>query len=211
MSFFITSWSTASGRESNVNRAVFVDRDGVINELVPSSEGPDSPRSVDEFRLLPGVASAIRRLNELGLPVVLVSNQPGAAKGKYPAANLEAITDRMKTALAEENAVLQGIYYCMHHPEAVVADYRQACDCRKPKPGLLTQAATDLRLELADSYMVGDQPRDMIAGKSVGCTTVLVGTGALPGTPREADHVCKDFDAAARLIVQLEAVSLASL
>jgi D,D-heptose 1,7-bisphosphate phosphatase len=211
MWFSITSWFTASGRASSVNKAVFVDRDGVINELVPNSEGPDSPRSVEEFRLLPGVASAIRRLNELGLPVVLVSNQPGAAKGKYPAANLEAITERMKAALAEENAVLQGIYYCMHHPEAVVADYRQACDCRKPKPGLLTQAASDLRLELADSYMVGDQPRDMIAGKSVGCITVLVGTGALPGKPREADHVCKDFDAAARLIVQLEAVSLASL
>src|SRR5450759_3366685 len=112
MSFFITSWSTASGRESSVNRAVFVDRDGVINELVPSSEGPDSPRSVEEFKLLAAVGDAIRRLNELGLPVVLVSNQPGAAKGKYPATNLQAMTDRMNAALAEQNASLQGIYYC---------------------------------------------------------------------------------------------------
>lgn len=190
---------------------MFVDRDGVINELVPSSEGSDSPRSVEEFRLLPGVAGAIRRLNELGLPVVLVSNQPGAAKGKYPAANLGAMTERMKAALAEEDATLQGIYYCMHHPEATVAEYRQSCDCRKPKSGLLTKAALDMNLVLIDSYLVGDQPSDMIAGKSVGCTTVLVAPGAITTKPREADHVCNDLGAAAQLIAQLEAVSLASL
>ena len=194
-----------------MNRAVFVDRDGVINELVPTSEGPDSPRSVKEFRILPGVAGAIRRLNELGLPVVLVSNQPGVAKGKYPAANLEAMTEQMKASLAVEDAVLQGIYYCMHHPEATVAEYRQMCDCRKPKSGLLTRAALDLSLVLADSYMVGDQSRDMVAGKSVGCTTVWVTSGAISAKPRDADHVCNDLVAAAQLIAQLEAVSLASL
>jgi D-glycero-D-manno-heptose 1,7-bisphosphate phosphatase len=194
-----------------VNRAVFVDRDGVINEFVSSSEGPDSPRSVEEFRLLPGVASAIRRLNSLGLPIVLVSNQPGVAKGKYPVANLDAMTERLKAALAENDASLQGIYYCMHHPEATVAEYRQSCDCRKPKSGLLTRAARDMNLVLVDSYMVGDQPRDMIAGKSVGCTTVLVAPQGLAAVPREADHVCSDLGAAAQLIAQLEAMSPASL
>ena len=193
-----------------MTKAVFLDRDGVINHMVPSPEGPDSPRSADEFRLLPGVASAIRRLNDLSLPVVLVSNQPGVAKGKFPAGNLDAMTERMKADLGEELAVLDGVYYCMHHPEAVLADYREACDCRKPKPGLLTQASREMDLILAGSYMVGDQARDMIAGKCVGCTTVFVASGALPTKPSEADHVCRDLDAAAHLIAQLEGATVAS-
>jgi D-glycero-D-manno-heptose 1,7-bisphosphate phosphatase len=172
--------------------------------MVPSIEGPDSPRSVDEFKLLPGAAAAVRMLNELGLPAVVVSNQPGVAKGKFPAANLEAMTQRMQEALRDGHAVLQGIYYCMHHPDAVVADYRKSCDCRKPKPGLLVQAAMELNLGLAGSYMVGDQRRDMIAGKSVGCTTFLVGAEHLGAKPDEADHVCGNLAAAVRLIAQLE-------
>lgn len=178
--------------------------------MVPSLEGPDSPRSVDEFKLLPGVAAAVRRLNELGLPVVVISNQPGVAKGKFPAGKLEAITERMKEALHDDRAALQGIYYCMHHPQAVVGDYRKVCDCRKPESGLLVQAAKDMNLVLAGSYMVGDQPGDMTAGKSVGCTTLFVGSRPLLGPPADADHACGDLDAAARLIAQLERASLAS-
>jgi len=192
-----------------MTRAVFLDRDGVINQMVVSPEGPDSPRSAEEFKLLPGAAAAVRRLNELGLPVVVVSNQPGVAKGKFPPANLEAMTERMKEALQADLAGLQGIYYCMHHPQAVVDDYRQACDCRKPKPGLLVQAASEMSLELVGSYMVGDQPRDMIAGKSVGCTTFLIGTGRPEPKPDEADHVCGDLEAATRLIAQLESAIVA--
>jgi D-glycero-D-manno-heptose 1,7-bisphosphate phosphatase len=193
-----------------MTKAVFLDRDGVINQLVPGFEGPDSPRSVEEFRLLPGVGRAIRKLNDLGLPVVLVSNQPGVAKGKYPVSNLDAMTERMKAALGEERAALQGIYYCMHHPEAVVADYRKDCGCRKPKSGLLTQAAAEMGLILVGSYMVGDQSRDMIAGKSVGCTTMFVDSADLPDKPGEADHVCRDLEAAAQLIARFEAVGVAS-
>jgi D-glycero-D-manno-heptose 1,7-bisphosphate phosphatase len=187
-----------------VIRAVFLDRDGVINEMVPSIEGPDSPRSVDEFKLLPGAAAAVRGLNELGLPAVVVSNQPGVGKGKFPVANLEAMTERMREALHDDQAVLQGIYYCMHHPHAVVAGYRTLCECRKPKPGLLVQAAKDMNLDLIGSYMVGDQRRDMIAGKSVGCTTFLIGAEHLGAKPDEADHRCGDLGAAVRLIAQLE-------
>src|SRR5712664_3028865 len=136
--------------------------------MVLTAEGPDSPRSVDEFQLLPGAANGIRALNVLGLPVVLVSNQPGVAKGKFAADNLTAITERMKEQLREKLAVVDGIYYCMHHPNAVVTEYQVTCDCRKPKSGLLTQAAREMNLELSGSYMVGDQPRDVIAGKTVG-------------------------------------------
>ena len=198
-------WScTTFGCKSSVTKAVFLDRDGVINEMVASVEGPDSPRSVDEFRLLPGVARAVRKLNDLGLRTVLVSNQPGAAKGKYPAANLDAMTEQMKAALGEELAVLDGIYYCMHHPDAVISQYRGDCDCRKPKPGLLTLAASEMDLGLAGSYMVGDMATDMIAGKSVGCTTLFIDGGHLTEAAPEADHICRDLATAAQLIERLE-------
>jgi D-glycero-D-manno-heptose 1,7-bisphosphate phosphatase len=187
-----------------VTRAVFLDRDGVINELVHTVEGRDSPRSPDEFKLLPGATGAVRRLNDLGLPVVVVSNQPGIAKGKFPSANLEAMTRRMNQALEDDRASLQGIYYCTHHPKAMVDGYRKICNCRKPKPGLLMRAAKDMTLELLGSYMVGDEHRDMIAGRSVGCVTLLVGAGHLEAKPDEADHMCSDLVSAARLIAQLE-------
>ena len=191
-----------------MTRAVFVDRDGVINQMIATPEGPDSPRSADEFHLLPGAAHGIRMLNELGLPVVLVSNQPGVAKGKFPAENLKAITERMKDELGKHLAVLDGIYYCMHHPHSLVAEYQVSCECRKPKPGLLTQAAREMGLELAGSYMVGDQPRDVIAGQTVGCITFLVGSDLVPSTICSADHLCRDLDAAARLIAELEAAGV---
>src|SRR6266702_3801807 len=158
-------WCTASECGSNVNRAAFLDRDGVINAAVATPLGPDSPRSVAEFKLLPGVAGAIKTLNGLGLPVVVVSNQPRIAKGKFAAESLQAMTDRMNATLERNGASLDGIYYCLHHPDAVVRTYRMICDCRKPKPGLLTKAAEQMDLALAGSYMVGDQVRDMVAGK----------------------------------------------
>ena len=191
-----------------MRRAVFLDRDGVINQMVPSAEGPDSPRSVDEFRLIAGVGRGIQSLNRLGLPVVVVSNQPGIAKGKLCAEDLDAITEFMRLKLSEEAAEIDGLYYCLHHPQAVVVDYRVECDCRKPRAGLLTRAAREMDLALAGSYMVGDQPRDMTAGKSAGCTTVFVSSGAPDQRPTDADHVCKGLPDAARLIAQLEDASL---
>ncbi len=187
-----------------MNRAVFLDRDGVINEVVLGAEGPDSPRTVEEFKLIAGAAKAIRTLNQLGLQVVIVSNQPGVAKGKFPAANLAAMTNLMEGALKDESAALQGVYYCMHHPDAVIDAYREVCDCRKPKPGLLMQAAKEMAIQLEGSYMVGDQPRDMVAGRLAGCTTLLVGATPRSEACADADHACVDLYAAARLIAQLE-------
>ena len=181
-----------------MRKAVFLDRDGVINAMVPSPEGPDSPRSVNEFRLLPGAGTAIKRLNDLGLPVVIVSNQPGIAKGKLCADDLDAMTELMRNLLGETLAVIDGVYYCLHHPQAVNAEYRVICDCRKPKPGLLTRAGREMDLALTGSYMVGDQPRDMRAGKSVDCTTVFVTSGGANERPAEADYACEDIVAAAR-------------
>ena len=187
-----------------MSRAVFLDRDGVVNRAIAGPEGLDSPRSVHEFQLLPGAARAIRRLNDLQVPVVLVSNQPGIAKGKFAARDLDAITERMRAELNQESAVLDGIYYCLHHPEAVLAEYRVACDCRKPKPGLLVRAAREMGLTLAGSYMLGDQARDMVAGKSAGCTTVFIGSRSTAAGPIESDYFCDDLSAAVTLLVALE-------
>ena len=161
-------------------RAIFLDRDGVINALVyrPEEGVYDSPYSLEELRLLPGAAEAIRQINALGWLAVVVSNQPGVAKGKCDHAFLDQVTDKMREELARQGAHLDGVYYCRHHPKAVVAELRVACECRKPRPGLLLEAARAHGVDLAASYMVGDKLSDVEAGRAAGCKTILVG-GAL--------------------------------
>ena len=157
-------------------RAVFVDRDGVINRMHYDAEFGvvDSPSNPDQFELLPGVARAVRALNELGLAVVVVSNQPGIAKGKFNGALLQAMEQKMCSELASEGGRLDGIYNCLHHPDSVVDEYRVRCECRKPEPGLLRKAAIEMSLDLSSSYTVGDGVIDIAAGKSAGTTTLFV-------------------------------------
>ena len=161
-----------------MKRGVFLDRDGVINRIVYDAEHGtlDSPANPGQFEMLPGVVEAVRALNDLNLPVVVVSNQPGVAKGKMTPALQKAITEKMRVELAAVGAHLDGIYYCLHHPEAALPEYRIHCECRKPKPGLLIRAAAELGISLPDSWMVGDGLTDVQAGKAAGCATVWLGT-----------------------------------
>lgn len=126
-----------------MKRGVFLDRDGVVNRMVYDAEHGtvDSPANPDQLEMLPGAAEAVRALNDLGLPVIVVSNQPGIAKGKMTLALQEAITSKLQAGLAAAGAHLDGVYYCLHHPDAALPEYRIRCDCRKPKPGLLLRAA----------------------------------------------------------------------
>jgi D-glycero-D-manno-heptose 1,7-bisphosphate phosphatase len=158
------------------NRAVFLDRDGVINAMVYNADFGlvDSPANPDEFQLLPGVAAAVRDLNRMDFKVVVASNQPGIAKGKFSLALLQAMTDKMLAGLAEGGARLDAVYYCYHHPEGVAPEYRQVCDCRKPKPGLLLKAAADLEIDLSRSFFIGDGITDVLAGKAAGVETLLL-------------------------------------
>ena len=158
-------------------RAVFLDRDGVINRMVYNSEFGlvDSPQNPEEFKLLPGVGEAIRLVNETGFLVVVVSNQPGVAKAKFTLDILEAMTQKMHDELAQAGAHLDGVYYCLHHPQAVVGSYRTTCTCRKPAPGLLIQAAEELSIDLASSYMIGDGLTDVQAGVAAGCRAIFLG------------------------------------
>jgi D-sedoheptulose 7-phosphate isomerase len=157
-------------------KAVFLDRDGVINRYVYHAElgTVDTPANPEEFDLLPGVAEGIAELNELGLAVIVVSNQPGIAKGKLTPWLLDAITEKMRTQLTLSGARLDGVFYCRHHPEAVLDEYRADCDCRKPRAGLFFRAAREHGIDLSESFLVGDDVPDILAGRTAGITTLLV-------------------------------------
>jgi D-glycero-D-manno-heptose 1,7-bisphosphate phosphatase len=158
-------------------RGVFLDRDGVINELIyyPEHGVVDSPFTAEQFRLLPGVCEAINRFHGLGFKVIVVSNQPGMAKGYLSQETFDKISKRMSDELAKAGASLDGEYYCFHHPEAKVERLKANCGCRKPKPELLLEAAKDLNIDLPQSWMIGDGLNDIQAGKSAGCHTILLG------------------------------------
>ncbi len=182
--------------------AVFLDRDGTINEQMGYIN------HISRFVLLPGVAGAIRRLNSLQVPVVVVTNQSGLARGYFPQSLLEAVHEAMQRQLQAEGAHVDGIYVCPHHPEAKEARYRANCTCRKPKTGLLEQAARELSLDLPRSYMVGDRWSDLRCGAAAGMATVLVRTGYGRGEelyigPQETvqpDFVADDLAIAVRWI-----------
>lgn len=158
-------------------RAIFLDRDGVINELIyyPEQGIVDSPFTAKQVRLLPGVGKAINEFHRMGFKVIIVSNQPGIAKGYLSEDTFEEIREKMKAELAEEGAPVDGEYYCFHHPEAKVEKLRANCECRKPKPGLLLQAAKDMDIDLSQSWMIGDGLTDVKAAKTAGCKTILLG------------------------------------
>lgn len=159
-----------------MHRAVFLDRDGVINAMVYNPEFGlvDSPANPGEFQMLPGAAAAIRQINELGLLAVLISNQPGIAKGKFSTALLDAMTAKMCSELAQQDARLDAVYYCYHHPDGVVPQYRMSCECRKPRPGMLLKAAEEHDINLQTSFFVGDGITDVQAGQAAGVSTLLI-------------------------------------
>jgi D-glycero-D-manno-heptose 1,7-bisphosphate phosphatase len=151
-----------------MNKAIFLDRDGVINQK--PNEG-DYITSWADFHLLPGVAEGIALLNRAGYLTVVVTNQRCVAKGLLSAAQLETMHERMSQALLQANAKLDGIYYCPH-------DYEPACICRKPAPGMLLKAARRHSIDLGSSWMIGDSEIDMQAGVNAGCKTAGVLSGS---------------------------------
>ncbi len=157
--------------------AVFLDRDGVINSYVYDAEfgTVDSPSNPDAFALLPSAGKAIAELNRLGLKVLVVSNQPGIAKGKFSAVLLDRITEKMHAEIAKCGGHLDGVYYCLHHPDSVLPEYRLRCDCRKPHPGMLLKAAKEMDLDLGRAFMIGDGISDIEAGVAAGTRTIFVG------------------------------------
>jgi D,D-heptose 1,7-bisphosphate phosphatase len=158
---------------SRPQRAVFLDRDGVINANADVVLAKD-------FNLLPGVADAVRLLNKNGYLAILVTNQPALAKGFLTSAELANTHKQMETLLGHHGAHLDGIYVCPHHPEkgfdGEVPTLKIDCSCRKPKPGLILQAQKDLNIDLASSWLVGDSERDILAGKAAGVRSIQIGS-----------------------------------
>jgi D-glycero-D-manno-heptose 1,7-bisphosphate phosphatase len=177
--------------------AVFLDRDGVINEEMGYIN------HLSRFRLLPQAVPAIRRLNAAGLKVVMVTNQSGAARGYFPASLVEEIHTLLQKTLAAGGAHLDGVYACLHGPD-------EGCACRKPKPTLIEQAARDLDLDLSHSYLVGDRYKDIETAANAGVKGILVLTGYGQGEydylraaqPVQPVLVAPDLEAAAEWILQ---------
>jgi len=188
-------------------RAVFLDRDGTVAEEV------GYVNHASRVRLLPGSAAAIRRIREAGLLAVVVTNQSGVARDYFEEALVHQAHQRLRDLLSEEGAALDAIYYCPHHPREGMPPYRQECDCRKPRPGMLLRAARDLGIHLPGSYMVGDGVVDVGAGHGAGTTTILVLTGYGRGHFEhrrsrwtvEPDHIAEDLPAAVEWILSREA------
>ncbi len=155
-----------------MNKAVFLDRDGVITK-----EPPHYAHRIDQLKLITKSAEAIRLLNESEFKVIVVSNQSGVARGYYQEKDIEIYNMAMQKKLEEKNAYIDAIYYCPHYPEATIKMYKIDCDCRKPKPGMLKRAEKDLNLDLKHSFLVGDKMSDIETGYRAGCKTILVLTG----------------------------------
>jgi len=168
-----------------MNRAVFLDRDGTVNEEVGYL------RSLDLLKLIPGAAAAIGRLNRAGYKVVLVTNQSGVARGYFPESLVDAAHDLLAGMLRQEGAFFDGVYYCPHHPTAGNSKHTVVCDCRKPATGLIDRAAKDLDVDLARSFMVGDKWSDVELGHRAGARSILVRSGFAPDDPgnRRPSHV----------------------
>jgi len=179
--FYAVTEDIRSGKVQSKNLArkqkcVFLDRDGTINRYVGFL------RNIDEFELLPGAAEAIRRINESGYLAIVATNQPVIARGEVTVPELREIHNKMETLLGQEGAYVDAIYYCPHHPhkgfEGEIPELKFDCACRKPKPGLLLQAAEDFNIDLSASYMVGDGENDVQCGIRAGCTAVKLGEPA---------------------------------
>lgn len=167
--------TVAAKNLSHKQKAVFLDRDGTINKYVGFL------RNIDEFELIPGVAEAIKKINNSGYLAIVVTNQPVIARGEVTVAELQLIHNKMETLLGAEGAYLDAIYYCPHHPhkgyEGEIPELKVDCDCRKPKPGMLLRAAGDFNIDLTSSWMIGDGENDIKAGEAAGCKTALIGKG----------------------------------
>lgn len=175
-----------------IRSAVFLDRDGVINRSIVRARIPCAPRSLDELELLPGVEEAVSSLRAGGYRLIVVTNQPDVARGITPAAVADSINDRIRSELG-----LDAVYMCVH-------DDRDACSCRKPMPGLITRAATELGLDLSTSHLVGDRWRDIEAGRRAGCSTFFLDRRSRERRPQSYDFRVGSLLDAARIILRKE-------
>ncbi len=185
------------GIRTGARRAVFLDRDGVINRAVVRDGKPYPPASTDEVEVLPGVADGLRRLKAAGYVLIVVTNQPDVARGRQTREAVEAIHARLAAALPVDD-----FRVCYH-------DDKDDCACRKPKPGMIAAAARDHGVDLASSVMVGDRWRDVEAGRRAGCRTVFIDYGYSEPSPARPDAVVRSLAEAADYILSSSSPEIA--
>ena len=182
--------------------AIFIDKDGTLLDDVPWNVDPL------KMRLAPGALDALRLFAWLELPLLVISNQSGVALGKFERHALDPVEARLRELAAEAGASFTGIYWCPHHPQGIVPEFTRVCECRKPAPGLLLRAAREHRIDLSQSWFIGDILDDVEAGHRAGCRSVLIDNGNetewLEGEGREPDIVAKDMYEAAIAVVNAE-------
>ena len=192
-----------------MDKIVFLDRDGTINEEV------EYLHRASDLVILPGVAAALKRLKEHGFRLVVVTNQAGVARGYYSESDVDQLHEYMNRLLAQDGAKIDRFFYCPHHPVHGIGVYKQSCHCRKPDIGMFEMAEKYFHVDKSHSYMVGDKLLDTEAGHNFGVSSVLVGTGygnelynsLTEEEKKEAfDAYAKDMTAAAEWILQKEGV-----
>jgi D-glycero-D-manno-heptose 1,7-bisphosphate phosphatase len=153
------------------NKAIFIDKDGTLI--------PDVPYNVDpsKIRLVDGAAIGLRKLKELGYMLIVISNQSGVAHGYFPENALRIVEHKLQLELQSEGIQFDAMYFCPHHPAGIIDAFVKDCDCRKPKPGMLFNAAKDFQIDLSQSWMIGDILNDVEAGNKAGCSTILINNG----------------------------------
>lgn len=195
-----------------IMRGIFLDRDGVINELVYHQEQGiiDSPFTLKQFKFIPNVFRGLRRLDKLPLKIVIISNQPGMAKNHFDEDIFEKIDTKMKNEFKKRGLHINKAYYCVHHPEGINKKYKKVCNCRKPKIGLIKKASKELNINLKGSYFIGDGIVDVETGKNAGLITFLLGNykcdvcKKLEEKGLKPDYIVKDLFEASKIIQALE-------
>jgi histidinol-phosphate phosphatase family protein len=180
---------------------VFLDKDGTLIDDLPYNVDPE------RITLAPGAAEGVRLLAEAGCRLVVVTNQPGVALGRFPLSAIGAVEARLRELLAEHGAALAGFYYCPHDRRGSVAPFNRPCACRKPADGLLRRAARELNVDLESAWLVGDILDDIEAGRSAGCRTILLNCGGETewrlGPKRIPHRIAPDLHSAAKIILSV--------
>jgi D,D-heptose 1,7-bisphosphate phosphatase len=186
------------------SKAVFLDKDGTLIEDVPYNVNPD------RMVLTPGAEEGLRSLHQAGYQLIVISNQSGVARGYFPETALKPVENHLRKLLADVGVPLAGFYYCPHYPGGVISSYAIACDCRKPQPGLLKQAAREHGIDLTQSWFIGDILNDVEAGRSANCRTILIDNGNETEWELSRDrlphHVVSELAEAAKIITAVDEI-----
>ena len=184
------------------NRAVFLDKDGTLIEDVPYNVDPEL------IKLTRGAIEGLQLLYTSGYKLIVITNQSGVARGYFPLADLVAVEERSRQLLAAEGVMLDGFYYCPHHPDGVTPEFAIACNCRKPEPGLLVRAAVEHNIAMQKSWFIGDILNDVEAGRRAGCKTILIDNGNETewqlSELRVPHYIVVDLAAAAQVIMSAD-------